>query len=67
VNTAGTASKTARYRHASAIADHGQAASKDLVATTAARHLALRSLPIVTDYCNSRDGEDKKAGSRVKL
>jgi hypothetical protein len=29
VNTAGTASKTARYRHASAIADHGQAASKD--------------------------------------
>ena len=38
-----------------------------LVATTAARHLALRSLPIVTDYCNSRDGEDKKAGSRVKL
>jgi hypothetical protein len=38
----------------------------ELVATAAARHRALRSLPIVTRNCNCREDEDKKAGSRVK-
>jgi hypothetical protein len=37
-----------------------------LVATSAARHRALRSLPIVTHNCDYREDEDKKAGSRVK-
>jgi hypothetical protein len=38
----------------------------DLVATTVARHRALRSLPMMTDNCGFRNDGDKKAGSRVK-
>ena len=47
-------------------ADRRCAIETDVVATSAARHRALRSLPIVTHDCDSREGEDKKAGSRVK-
>ncbi|HUS59679.1 MAG TPA: hypothetical protein VM141_13620, partial [Planctomycetota bacterium] len=38
----------------------------DLVATSAARYRALRSLPKVTRNCRCHDDEDKEAGSRVK-
>jgi hypothetical protein len=43
-----------------------QNTGNQMVATAAARHRALRSLPIVTGNCDSRDDEDKEAGSRVK-
>ncbi len=37
-----------------------------MVATSTARHRALRTLPIVTHNCDCREGEDKKGGLQGK-